>query len=158
LKAGQVQPFTGLAAGFMKSIARELPGAMCKSLITDSADPKTALSHLAAEIGVAQAGIVEVCYDGEARRIFRLVPVQEVTLDRRPYIDHGSVVIATAAAGVVTALMAEEMLQRIRLHRRVARKNRSVGDTPRRPRDGPAAIRGVRSRVLSRDGGARPQP
>jgi NAD(P)-dependent dehydrogenase (short-subunit alcohol dehydrogenase family) len=112
LASGNVQPFTGLAAGFMKSMARELPGAICKSVITDSGDPVTALNQLAAEIGVAHAGPVEVCYDGEARSVFRLVPVPEVTLDRRPYIDRRSVVVATGGGRGVTALMAEELLQR----------------------------------------------
>ncbi|MDB4890170.1 MAG: hypothetical protein JWL61_2025 [Gemmatimonadetes bacterium] len=108
----ELHAFTGLAGGFMKAMARELPHGVCKSLITDAFDPVKALAQLASEFGVAQSGPVEVCYDGATRRYTRLVPVPQVTVDRRPYIDAKSVVIATGGGRGVTALMAEELLQR----------------------------------------------
>src|SRR6185503_19334559 len=58
------------------------------------------------------AGQPEICYEGGTRRHFRLVPVPAVTVDRRPYVDQRSVVVATGGGRGVTALMAEELLQR----------------------------------------------
>jgi acyl transferase domain-containing protein/NAD(P)-dependent dehydrogenase (short-subunit alcohol dehydrogenase family) len=109
-KNGQLDPYTGLAAGFMKSLSRELGGAVCRAINTDEIDLYKVLRQV--EIDLGHPGTeVEVCYERGARSIFTLAPVEHLTKDDRPFLDSNSVVIATGGARGVTAVLVEELLR-----------------------------------------------
>lgn len=109
-KNGQLDPFTGLASGFMKSLSRELDGTFCRSINTDEVNLYKALRQVEIELGHAR-GEVEVCYRGGTRSTFALAPVENLAKDGQPYLDSDSVVIATGGARGVTAVLVEELLR-----------------------------------------------
>ena len=110
-KNGQLDPFTGLASGFMKSLSRELDGPFCRIINTDEVNLYKALRQVEIELGHAR-GEVEVCYKRGARSTFTLAPVENLAQDAQPYLDSDSVVIATGGARGVTAVLVEELLRR----------------------------------------------
>ncbi len=115
LNAWQVEPihpYTGLVAGFMKSIARELPTSLCKSVSTDASSVAAAFSQLEREFNGQVGQPFEVCYRKGDRQIFKLVPLLEVTQDQSPYLDRNSIVLATGGGRGVTAVLMEEVLRR----------------------------------------------
>ncbi len=107
----QLDPFTGVASGFMKSLSRELDGAFCRAINTDEVNLFKALRQVEIELGHAR-GEVEVCYRGGTRSTFALAPVENLAKDAQPYLDSDSVVIATGGARGVTAVLVEELLRR----------------------------------------------
>ncbi|MFY9622140.1 MAG: SDR family NAD(P)-dependent oxidoreductase [Pyrinomonadaceae bacterium] len=110
-KNGQVDPYTGLASGFMKSLSRELDGPVCRAINTDEINLYKALHQVELELG--QTGReVEVCYKEGARSIFTLAPVESLAKDDSPFLNSDSVVIATGGARGVTAVLVEELLRR----------------------------------------------
>jgi 3-oxoacyl-(acyl-carrier-protein) synthase/NAD(P)-dependent dehydrogenase (short-subunit alcohol dehydrogenase family) len=111
-KDGQLDPYTGLVAGFMKSLARELPDGACRIVNTDAADFRSALQLLEIELGQSPSGGADdVHYVGGARHVVRLTPVADLTRDKKPYLDSASVVIATGGGRGVTATLAEQLLK-----------------------------------------------
>ncbi len=108
---GQLDPYTGLASGFMKSLSRELDGPVCRSINTDEVNLYKALRQVEIELGHAR-GEIEVCYQRGARSTFTLAPVENLAKDAQPYLDSDSVVIATGGARGVTAVLVEELLRR----------------------------------------------
>ncbi len=111
IKNNVLAPGTGMAGGFMKSLARELAEANIRTVVTDEADFARALRHVATELGQpAQLG--EVCYEGGKRHVFRLRRLDDMARDERPYLDRDSVVLATGGVRGVTAVLVEELLDR----------------------------------------------
>lgn len=107
----ELDPFTGLAAGFMKSLARELGGNVCRAVNTDEVNFYKTLRQVEIELG--QTGDeVEVCYREGNRSVFALAPVEKLARDEQPQLDANSVVIATGGARGVTAVLAEELLEK----------------------------------------------
>jgi NAD(P)-dependent dehydrogenase (short-subunit alcohol dehydrogenase family) len=105
-------PYTGLVAGFMKSLARELPDGICRIVSTDATDVREALRLVEIELGrSASSGIVEVFYLGGERHVVSLAPVANLAADERPCLDSASVVIATGGGRGVTATLAEQLLK-----------------------------------------------
>lgn len=107
----QLNPYTGLISGFMKSLSRELAGPMCRVINTDEVDLYKTLRQVEIEMG-HPAGEVEVCYRNGTRNIFTLGPLGQLARDDQPYLDSHSVVIATGGARGVTAVLVEELLSR----------------------------------------------
>jgi acyl transferase domain-containing protein/NAD(P)-dependent dehydrogenase (short-subunit alcohol dehydrogenase family) len=110
-KNGQLDPYTGLVSGFLKSLSRELGGPVCRAINTDEVNLYKTLRQ--AEIDLGHPGSeVEVCYKEGGRSIFTLAPVENLTKDDQPFLDSNSVVIATGGARGVTAVLVEELLRR----------------------------------------------
>ena len=107
---GQIDPYTGLVSGFMKSLARELPDTTCRIVNTDDVDFGVALRLVEIELG-QPGGADEVCYRGGERRVLRLARVPQLAPNERPYLDSASVVIATGGGRGVTATLAEQLLK-----------------------------------------------
>jgi acyl transferase domain-containing protein/NAD(P)-dependent dehydrogenase (short-subunit alcohol dehydrogenase family) len=107
----QLDPYTGLVSGFMKSLSRELAGPLCRLVNTDESNLLSALRHVEIELGHS-GDEVEACYRLRARSTFTLAPVENLASDDRPYLDSDSVVIATGGARGVTAVLVEELLRR----------------------------------------------
>jgi acyl transferase domain-containing protein/NAD(P)-dependent dehydrogenase (short-subunit alcohol dehydrogenase family) len=108
----RLHPETGVYAGFIKSLARELPDATIKCVNTDAVALTPALNQLITELGTGTAKPWEVFYRGGHRLTHKLLPLPSATRDHRPYIDQTSVVIATGGGRGVTAVMVEELLER----------------------------------------------
>ncbi len=106
-----LDPYTGLASGFIKSLARELDGPLCRVINTDSGSFYEALRCVEIELGQADDA-VEVCYRAGARSTFTLVPIERLSQSNTPYIDSDSVVIATGGARGVTAVLIEDLLRK----------------------------------------------
>jgi 3-oxoacyl-(acyl-carrier-protein) synthase/NAD(P)-dependent dehydrogenase (short-subunit alcohol dehydrogenase family) len=107
----QLDPYTGLASGFIKSLARELAGPVCRTINTDEVNLYKTLRQVEIELG-HPGSEVEVCYKEGTRSAFTLAPVENLAQDAQPYIDADSVVIATGGARGVTAALVEELLRR----------------------------------------------
>ena len=106
-----LNPYTGLTAGFVKALAREAPEAVCCIVNTDEALALRVLAQVAVELGQSSGGD-EVCYrDGQRHRV-KLRPVERLTQAEEPFLNAGSVVLATGGGRGVTAVLAEELLQR----------------------------------------------
>lgn len=106
----QLDPYTGLAAGFLKSLARELDGPVCRAIDTDEVGLYKTLRQVEVELGHAGAE-VEVCYREGARSVITLAPVEQLAGDDRARLGPDSVVIATGGARGVTAVLSEELLR-----------------------------------------------
>jgi acyl transferase domain-containing protein/NAD(P)-dependent dehydrogenase (short-subunit alcohol dehydrogenase family) len=106
-------PCTGLLAGFMKSLARELARGVCKALTTDERDLDRALGQL--EMECRQGGLPsppEVVYREGVRHAFHLEGLGSPVRSGQPWLDAESVVLATGGARGVTAVLVEEILRR----------------------------------------------
>jgi acyl transferase domain-containing protein/NAD(P)-dependent dehydrogenase (short-subunit alcohol dehydrogenase family)/acyl-CoA thioesterase FadM len=106
---GQLHPLTGLLAGFLKSLARELPEAQIKIVCTDDHDGRAALGRLEAELGTP-GWPVEVVYRDGRRFSHQLVRTDEVSIGEGPGPE--AVVVATGGARGVTAVLVEAALER----------------------------------------------
>jgi acyl transferase domain-containing protein/NAD(P)-dependent dehydrogenase (short-subunit alcohol dehydrogenase family) len=107
----QLDPYTGLVSGFMKSLSRELDGSVCRAINTDEINFFKALHHVEVELGQASKE-VEICYEQGARSTFVLTPVEQLARDTESYLDSESVVIATGGARGVTAVLIEGLLKK----------------------------------------------
>jgi acyl transferase domain-containing protein/NAD(P)-dependent dehydrogenase (short-subunit alcohol dehydrogenase family) len=110
-KNGQLDPYTGLASGFMKSLARELDGPLCRIINTDEVNLYKALRHVEVELGQPESE-VEVCYKDGNRHTFTLAQFENLAKDDRPFLDSESVIIATGGARGVTSVLVEDLLKR----------------------------------------------
>jgi acyl transferase domain-containing protein/acyl-CoA thioesterase FadM len=110
-RGDELDPYTGLFGGFLKSLARELPGCTCKAVHSGD-DSAAALAQLEAELGEGAAGPVEVAYRRGDRYTQRLVPVSAATRAPAPLLGRESVVVATGGARGVTAVLVETAIER----------------------------------------------
>jgi acyl transferase domain-containing protein len=108
---GKLNPFTGLVAGFVKSFARELPAATCRSVNVAETNFSKAMAILDAELS-HRGPAVEVCYRGEDRFEIQLALLESVSSGNTSKLDANSVVFATGGGRGVTAVLAEEILTR----------------------------------------------
>jgi NAD(P)-dependent dehydrogenase (short-subunit alcohol dehydrogenase family) len=109
-----LDPFTGLASGFMKSLSRELNGPPCRIINTDENNFYRALRQVEIELGQESDEQVEVCYREGVRSTFAAAPVESLAQqDQQPVLDSESVVIATGGARGVTAVLVEELLRNV---------------------------------------------
>ena len=108
---GRLNPFSGLLAGFVKSLARELPVAICRSVNLAESDFRLVLSLVDAELSHHDQA-VEVCYRSGNRTVIELSRIEQPSRGQAPLLNSESVVIATGAGRGVTAVLAEELLTR----------------------------------------------
>jgi acyl transferase domain-containing protein/NAD(P)-dependent dehydrogenase (short-subunit alcohol dehydrogenase family) len=108
---GHVNPFTGLIAGFVKSLARELPSAVCRSLNVADTDFRQGLALLESELSQT-AQPVEVNYRDGKRFVIQLAKLEQASSGQSPLLSADSVVLATGGGRGVTAVLAEELLTR----------------------------------------------
>jgi NAD(P)-dependent dehydrogenase (short-subunit alcohol dehydrogenase family) len=105
-------PMTGLFAGLLKSLGREVPARSIRALSTTPLPLAEALGHVEAELGSGDdAAPIEVCFDGPVRCVRVLRPTEQVA---RPAstLDAGSVVLLTGGGRGVTAVLAGALLKR----------------------------------------------
>lgn len=106
-------PYTGLFGGFVKGLARELPQGVCKAVITDERELGRALDQL--EFECRQGSLPappEVAYRQGRRHTSRLRRLTTPIRNDRPWLEAGSVVLASGGARGVTAVLVEELLRR----------------------------------------------
>ncbi len=108
---GRLNPFTGLLAGFVKSLARELPAAVCRSLNLEEIDFRQGMSRLDAELSHRDKA-VEVCYREGNRYAIELSRLEHLSYCDAPLLTSDSVVLATGGGRGVTAVLTEELLTR----------------------------------------------
>jgi NAD(P)-dependent dehydrogenase (short-subunit alcohol dehydrogenase family) len=108
---GRLNPFTGLLAGFVKSLARELPAAVCRSLNLDGTDFRQGMSRLDQELSHRDKA-VEVCYRDGNRYVIELSRQDRPSQGDAPLLTSDSVVLATGGGRGVTAVLTEELLTR----------------------------------------------
>ncbi|MBN9687070.1 MULTISPECIES: type I polyketide synthase [unclassified Corallococcus] len=107
-----LHPVTGLFAGLLKSLGREVPARGIRAIATGPLPLRAALDHVASELGTGDdTSPVEVCFDGAVRCVRLLQPTDiparpAVTLDSR------SVVLLTGGGRGVTAVLAGALLKR----------------------------------------------
>jgi acyl transferase domain-containing protein/NAD(P)-dependent dehydrogenase (short-subunit alcohol dehydrogenase family) len=107
----RLNPFTGLFAGLEKSLARELPEAVIRALNVAETDFRRALALLEAELSHSGQP-VEVNYRQGSRFVFQLAKIENASTGQAPVLSADSVVLATGGGRGVTAVMAEELLNR----------------------------------------------
>lgn len=108
---GRLNPFTGLLAGFLKSLARELPEAVIRATNFAENDFARAMQFVDSELS-HRGPAVEVCYREGRRYEIQLALVEPVSTGNTPLLNAGSVVLATGGGRGVTAVLAEELLNR----------------------------------------------
>ncbi|MFP2926047.1 SDR family NAD(P)-dependent oxidoreductase [Pyxidicoccus sp. 3LG] len=110
---GTLHPMTGLFAGMLKSIGREVPARNVRAISTSALPLAAALALVSTEFGSEEDGgpSVEVCFEGPKRCVRRLRPT-EVTADPAPSLDAKSVVLLTGGGRGVTAVLAGALLKR----------------------------------------------
>ncbi|PTL77788.1 type I polyketide synthase [Vitiosangium sp. GDMCC 1.1324] len=108
-----LHPVTGLFAGMLKSIGREIPARNVRAISTSALTLPAALELVATALGSEDDGepSIEVCFDGARRCVRRLRPT-DVTADPAPTLDSGSVVLLTGGGRGVTAVLAGALLKR----------------------------------------------
>jgi acyl transferase domain-containing protein/NAD(P)-dependent dehydrogenase (short-subunit alcohol dehydrogenase family)/acyl-CoA thioesterase FadM len=105
-------PFTGLVSGFLRSLARELPKAICKQVNLPGDALGSGLALL--EVELRQSGLpaaTEISYIGDLRHIEAFVEVNEPATGG-PMLGPESVVLAVGGARGITAVLAEVLLRR----------------------------------------------
>ena len=108
---GRLSPFTGALSGFMKALARELPNSICRIVNLEQDDFSQVLRSLAAELG-HNGECAEVSYRAGKRYEMRLAHQEQVARGSAPMLSQESVVLATGGGRGVTAVLAEELLDR----------------------------------------------
>lgn len=103
-----LNPFTGILAGFMKSISRELPDSNCKIINTEESNVVRAIEQVEIELG--QSDIEEVCYKNGKRKVIKLTPIGQLANDEHSFLNSESIIIATGGGRGVTAVLVEELL------------------------------------------------
>ena len=108
---GKLNPFSGLLGGFVKSLARELPAAVCRSVNVDELDFRQGMTRLDAELSHREKA-VEVCYRDGSRFAIELSRMERPSQGDAPLLTSDSVVLATGGGRGVTAVLTEELLTR----------------------------------------------
>jgi acyl transferase domain-containing protein/NAD(P)-dependent dehydrogenase (short-subunit alcohol dehydrogenase family)/acyl-CoA thioesterase FadM len=106
----QLHPVTGLYAGLLKSLARELPGTRLRAVSTDDRPLAAALSALVTERASLEPDPDEIVYRGAERWVRRLCELPEEPQGELP-VGPGSVVLATGGARGITAELLVPLLQ-----------------------------------------------
>ncbi|QSQ24221.1 SDR family NAD(P)-dependent oxidoreductase [Pyxidicoccus parkwayensis] len=108
-----LHPVTGLFAGMLKSIGREVPARNVRAISTSPLPLSAALDLVSTELGSEEEGgaSIEVCFDGPRRCVRRLRPT-DVTAEPAPTLDQHSVVLLTGGGRGVTAVLAGALLKR----------------------------------------------
>ncbi|WP_242593629.1 type I polyketide synthase [Corallococcus exiguus] len=107
-----LHPVTGLFAGLLKSLGREVPARGIRAIATGSLPLRTALGHVASELGTGDdTAPVEVCFDGAVRCV-RLLQPTDVPARPAVTLDSRSVVLLTGGGRGVTAVLAGALLKR----------------------------------------------
>ncbi|TNV58304.1 type I polyketide synthase, partial [Corallococcus exiguus] len=107
-----LHPVTGLFAGLLKSLGREVPARGIRAIATGPLPLRTALDHVAAELGTGDdTAPVEVCFDGSVRCV-RLLQPTDVPARPAVTLDSNSVVLLTGGGRGVTAVLAGALLKR----------------------------------------------
>ncbi|AFE09961.1 polyketide synthase type I [Corallococcus coralloides DSM 2259] len=107
-----LHPVTGLFAGLLKSLGREVPARGIRAVATGPLPLRTALDHVASELGTGDdTGPVEVCFDGSVRCV-RLLQPTDVPARPAVTLDSKSVVLLTGGGRGVTAVLAGALLKR----------------------------------------------
>ncbi|RKG90667.1 SDR family NAD(P)-dependent oxidoreductase [Corallococcus sp. CA049B] len=107
-----LHPVTGLFAGLLKSLGREVPARGIRAIATGPLPLRAALDHVASELGTGDdTAPVEVCFDGSVRCVRLLQPTD---IPARPAValDSRSVVLLTGGGRGVTAVLAGALLKR----------------------------------------------
>lgn len=108
----RLHPVTGLFAGLLKSLGREVPARGIRAIATSPLSLSAALDHVASELSAGDdSAPVEVCFDGAVRCVRLLQPTD---LPARPAVtlDSRSVVLLTGGGRGVTAVLAGALLKR----------------------------------------------
>lgn len=111
IKDGQLNPYTGLFAGFMKSTNRELPNSNCSIVHTNTTDFSSALQQLATEMSLT-SNKQEVTYLNSERQVFQLQKIEKITTNQQAIINKDSVIIATGGGRGVTAVLIEDLIRK----------------------------------------------
>ncbi|MCP3098834.1 SDR family NAD(P)-dependent oxidoreductase [Myxococcus sp. K15C18031901] len=108
-----LHPVTGLFAGMLKSIAREVPARGLRAIATSAEPLQEALARVLGELGAAEddSTSVEVCFDGSTRCV-RLLRPTDVPAQGSAGLDARSVVLLTGGGRGVTAVHAAALLKR----------------------------------------------
>ncbi|WP_249351160.1 type I polyketide synthase [Corallococcus exiguus] len=107
-----MHPVTGLFAGLLKSLGREVPARGIRAIATGPLPLRTALDHVASELGTGDdTAPVEVCFDGSVRCV-RLLQPTDVPARPAVTLDSHSVVLLTGGGRGVTAVLAGALLKR----------------------------------------------
>ncbi|MHA7629254.1 SDR family NAD(P)-dependent oxidoreductase [Corallococcus sp. M7] len=107
-----LHPVTGLFAGLLKSLGREVPARGIRAIATGPLPLRTALDHVASELGTGDdTSPVEVCFDGAVRCV-RLLQPTDVPARPAVTLDSRSVVLLTGGGRGVTAVLAGALLKR----------------------------------------------
>ncbi|GEN11003.1 Ketoacyl-synthetase C-terminal extension [Myxococcus fulvus] len=109
-----LHPVTGLFAGMLKSIAREVPARNVRAISTTSTLLPESLDQALVELGSEEdeeSPSVEVCFDGETRCVRRLRPTSSPS-SGPALLDSSSVVLLTGGGRGVTAVLAGALLKR----------------------------------------------
>ncbi|NRD57261.1 type I polyketide synthase, partial [Corallococcus exiguus] len=107
-----LHPVTGLFAGLLKSLGREVPARGIRAIATGPLPLRTALDHVASELGTGDdTAPVEVCFDGSVRCV-RLLQPTDVPARPAVTLDSHSVVLLTGGGRGVTAVLAGALLKR----------------------------------------------
>ena len=110
LRTGELDAFTGLFGGFVKSLKRELPEAACKAMVTDGTRLVEALGLAASELD-ANDSIAEVVYRGGRRLRSVLTRSEPLHREGPPWASPASVVLVTGGGRGVTAVLAEYLMR-----------------------------------------------
>ncbi|MCY1034778.1 SDR family NAD(P)-dependent oxidoreductase [Corallococcus sp. BB11-1] len=107
-----LHPVTGLFAGLLKSLGREVPARNVRALSTTPLPLPEALDRVSFELGAGDdQDPIEVCFDGPLRCV-RLLQPTEVPAHPAAGLDSGSVVLLTGGGRGVTAVLAGALLKR----------------------------------------------
>jgi acyl transferase domain-containing protein/acyl-CoA thioesterase FadM len=130
---GHLDPASGSIGGFVKALARELPRAVCRALVTSGTDIRDALSELAAELalGAMPSAPEAIVRDGE-RFIESLRERVCLSTGGPNLVDENTVVLATGGGRGVVAVLLEALKRRF--------GNPLVVLGRSRPEDAPAAV------------------
>ncbi|HEY2028094.1 MAG TPA: SDR family NAD(P)-dependent oxidoreductase, partial [Myxococcales bacterium] len=106
-----LHPISGLFAGLLKSLGRELPSARLRAVSTSGRELTSGLERLADELTTPPDPSIEVCYDGDQRCVRLLQPTALLPPRAEPALQAASVVLATGSRGV-TAVLVEALLKK----------------------------------------------
>jgi acyl transferase domain-containing protein/NAD(P)-dependent dehydrogenase (short-subunit alcohol dehydrogenase family) len=109
---GALHPWTGLCGGILKSLSRELGGAVCRVVHSDHRLGDAALAQLYCELDREPAD-VEVMYRHGVRHVPKLIRIKPaVPTHIELPLDENGVVLATGGGRGVTAKLVEAILER----------------------------------------------
>jgi acyl transferase domain-containing protein/NAD(P)-dependent dehydrogenase (short-subunit alcohol dehydrogenase family)/acyl-CoA thioesterase FadM len=106
-----LHPYTGLVSGFLRSLVRELPRAVCKQVNTADGDLASAIPLLEAELGQGTPAWAEVSYFRGERYVAGLMELAHPSTGK-PLLGPESVVVVVGGARGITAVLAEALLSR----------------------------------------------